>query len=131
MINNDFIKMNRGETYLKLLRQLGIVLIIAFLGEFISKIFHLPLPGNVLGIIILLGLLALRIIKVEMIDDISTFLLDYLPFFFIPAGVGLISNLELLKGEGLTILLICLISTTIVITVTGLTIEFLKRSFKI
>lgn len=116
---------------MKLLRQLGIVLIIAFLGELISKIFHLPLPGNVLGIIILLGLLSLRIIKVEMVDDISSFLLDHLPFFFIPAGVGLISNLELLKGEGLAILLVCLISTIIVIAVTGLTIEFLKRSFKI
>ncbi|WP_432403533.1 CidA/LrgA family protein [Wukongibacter sp. M2B1] len=116
---------------MRLLRQLGIVLIVAFLGEFISKIFHLPLPGNVLGIMILLLLLSTKIIKVQMVDDITNFLLDHLPFFFIPAGVGLISNLELLKKEGITILLICLISTFMIITVTALTIEFLKRSFKI
>lgn len=116
---------------MKILRQLAIILIIAFSGEVLSKIFHLPLPGNVLGIVILLCLLSLKIIKLEMIEDISKFLLDHLQFFFIPAGVGLISNLELLKSKGVAILLICIISTIVVMTVTGLTIEFLKRSFKI
>ncbi|SHK44523.1 CidA/LrgA family protein [Paramaledivibacter caminithermalis] len=116
---------------MKFLRQLGIILIIVFLGEFIRKIFNLPLPGNVLGMIILLCLLSLKIIKVETIDDISNFMLEHLPFFFIPGGVSLISNLELLKSKGLIILLICLISTAIVMIVTGLTIQLLKRSFKI
>lgn len=62
-----------------------------------------------------------------MIDDISDFLLKNLSFFFIPAGVSLISNLDLLRGKWLTIIFICLISTIIVIAVTGLAIQFTKR----
>ncbi|GAA0182246.1 CidA/LrgA family protein [Clostridium sediminicola] len=116
---------------MKLLRQLGIVLSIAFLGEIVSKTFNLPIPGNVLGMIILLCLLSFKIVKVEMIDDISDFLLGYLPFFFIPAGVGLISNLDLLKEKWLEILLVCTLSTIIAIIVTGLTIQFVKRRIKI
>ncbi|GAA0179940.1 CidA/LrgA family protein [Clostridium sediminicola] len=116
---------------MKLLRQLGIVLSIGFLGEFLSKTFHLPIPGNVLGMIILLCLLSLKIIKVEMINDISDFLLSYLPFFFIPAGVGLISSFQLLKGKWVAIILLCIITTIIAIVVTGLTIQFVKRRLKI
>lgn len=116
---------------MKLLRQLGIVLSIAFLGDFFSRTFNLPIPGNVLGMIILLCLLLFKIVKVEMIDDISDFLLGYLPFFFIPSGIGLISNLDLLKDKGLAILLICTLSTIITIIVTGLTVQFVKRRLKI
>lgn len=116
---------------MKILRQLGIVLSIALLGEFFSKTFKLPIPGNVLGMIILLCLLSLKIIKIEMIEDISDFLLGYLSFFFIPAGVGLISNLDILRDKGFGILLVCTISTIITIIVTGLTIQFVKRRLKI
>lgn len=116
---------------MKLLRQLGIVISIAFLGEFLSNMFNLPVPGNVLGMIILLCLLLFKVVKIEMIDDISSFLLGYLPFFFIPAGVGLISNLDLLRDKWLTILLICTLSTIITMIVTGLTIQFIKRRMKI
>jgi holin-like protein len=112
---------------MKLLRQLGIILSIALLGEFISKTTNLPIPGNVLGMIILLILLCLKIVKIEMIDEMSTFLLGYLGFFFIPAGVGLIASLDLLKGKWIAILAICLISTFTAIVVTGLTIQFVKR----
>ena len=115
----------------KYLRQLGIVLTICLLGEMISKLLNISIPGNVLGMILLIIILFSRIIKVEMIEEISDFLLKHLAFFFIPAGVGLISNLELLKEQWLPILIICLISTLMVIIVTGLTIQFVKRRLKL
>ena len=116
---------------MKYLRQLGIVLTICLLGEMISKLLNISIPGNVLGMILLIIILFSRIIKVEMIEEISDFLLKHLAFFFIPAGVGLISNLELLKEQWLPILIICLISTLMVIIVTGLTIQFVKRRLKL
>lgn len=116
---------------MKYLRQMGIILIIAFFGEVISKFLNLPVPSNVIGMVILLILLLTGIIKLEMIEDLSDFLLSYLPFFFIPAGVGLISNLDLLKANWIAIFLICTVSTIITMVVTGWTIQFVKRRMKL
>ena len=116
---------------MKVLRQFGVVLCIGFMGQFLCRTLKLPVPGNVLGMIILLILLSLKVITVEMIKDISDFMLDHLPFFFIPAGVGLISSFELLKGKWLAIILICVIPTILGIVATGLTIQSVKRRLKI
>lgn len=110
---------------MKLLRELLIVLVIYFVGEFISKLFDLPVPGNIIGMILLLILLCTKIIKLEMIETVSKFLLDHLAFFFIPAGVGLLTSLDVIKNNWGKLLFLCLITTVIVIAVTSLTIEFM------
>jgi holin-like protein len=77
--------------------------------------------------VILLALLSKGIIKLEMIDDIAKFLLDHLAIFFIPPGISLVNNLDLLKEECLPIFTSVFISTVVVIVVTGLTIQFIKK----
>lgn len=112
---------------MKLLRQFGIILGILFIGEFINRFIAIPIPGNILGMIILLIFLLTGILKAEMIEDISKFLLDHLAFLFVPAGVGIIKNFHLVKDEWLYITIILVISTALVIAVTGFTVQFLKR----
>lgn len=114
---------------MKLLREFGIILIILFLGEFINKFTGIPIPGNILGMIILLITLLTGILKIEWIDNVAKFLLDHLAFLFIPAGVGMIKNVHLVKDEWLYILIILTISTALVFAVTGFTVQFLRRRF--
>ena len=110
-----------------LLRQFSIILSIYFLGEIIQKISGIPIPGNVLGMIILfLGLYA-GIIKLKTIDKISDFLLENLAFFFLPAGVSLITSFALLEGKWPAILGVSLLSTIITLGVTGLTVQIVKK----
>lgn len=108
---------------MKLLRELLIILIIYFLGELLAYTFNLPIPGNILGMIILLILLSTKIIKVESIEKVSNFFLDHLAFFFIPAGVGLLTSISYIKDVWIQFLLVCLISTIIVIVFTGLIVQ--------
>lgn len=110
---------------MKLLRELLIILVIYFVGEFTSKLFNLPVPGNIIGMILLLILLCTKVIKLEMIETVSKFLLDHLAFFFIPAGVGLLTSLDVIKNNWGKLLFLCLVTTIIVIAVTSLTIEFM------
>lgn len=112
---------------MKLLRQSCLILGICFLGEVLNKSFNLPIPGNVLGMILLLILLSTGTVKLEKIEEISNFLLDHIAFFFVPAGVGLISCFGLLKGNLIVITFITLISTIIIMAVTGLTVQLLKK----
>lgn len=112
---------------MKLLRQAALILGIYFLGQIIQLSFSIPVPGSVIGMILLLILLCTGIIKVEMIEDISNFLLDNLAFFFIPAGVGLLASFSILKGNIFAIVSISLISTIIIIACTGIIVEFMMK----
>ena len=103
--------------------QIGIVFSLCILGEAVVSILSIPIPGNIIGMILLLILLALKWIKIKHIQDISNFLLRNMAFFFIPAGVGIIENFEMMKGQLVSILLVCLLSTVITFAVTGLTAE--------
>lgn len=111
-----------------LLKEFSIILIIYFLGELLQKISGLPIPGNVVGMLILFLGLYTGIIKLKMIGKISDFLLDNLAFFFLPAGVSLITCFSLLEGKWTAILEVSLLSTVITLGVTGLTVEFVKKS---
>lgn len=114
-------------TYLKLLRQLGIILGILFGSHLLQKVTGFPIPGTVLGMIILLIGLITGLIKIEMISEASQFLLDHLVFFFLPAGVGIMTSIDIIKDKWLPLLIVTILTTVIVLVVTGLTVQALKR----
>lgn len=115
---------------MKIFRQLCIIFGILLLGHVFQQITGFPIPGTVLGLIILLICLLTGIVKIDMIEDISKFFLDNLAFFFVPGGVGLISSLGLIKNDWLPILMVIIISTMMVIVVTGLTVQGLNNRKK-
>ena len=115
---------------MKLLRQFGIILSIFLIGEVLNKVCHIPIPGNILGMILLFILLSLNIIKVESIKEISDFLLNHLAFLFIPPGVALISSLNTLSSIWLSFLFITIFTTAIVMSVTGLTVQKIMKRGK-
>ncbi|MCY6370261.1 CidA/LrgA family protein [Clostridium ganghwense] len=112
---------------MKLLRQSSIILIIWFSGELLHTTLNLPIPGSVLGMLILLTCLCTRVIKLDMIEEFSNFLLDHLAFFFIPAGVGLISCFPILKDNWIAIIAISFFSTIIIMSSTGIIVQSMIR----
>lgn len=112
---------------MKLLRQLLIISLFCFSGEFIQALTGLPIPANVTGMVLLFLALCTGIVKLEAISEISRFLLDHLAFFFVPAGVGLAAYLGLLQDSWSAILIISFVVMAIVIAATGYTVQLLKR----
>ncbi len=115
---------------MKILRQSGVILIILLIGELISKHFELFIPGSIIGMVLLLIILNLKIIDISFFKESSDFLLSHLAFFFIPPGVALINALPLLKESWLAIVLISVITTFIVMSVTGLFLEKMIKEKK-
>ena len=115
------------EENINLLKQFSIILSIYFLGEIIQKASGIPIPGNVIGMLILFFGLYTGIIKLNLIGKISEFLLDNLAFFFLPAGISLITCFTLLEGKLTAIIAVSLISTVVTMAVTGLTVELVKK----
>ena len=115
---------------MKLLRQWAVIIAICFFGEIINRFFKIPIPGNVIGMVLLFALLSMKIIKLEFIEESSNFLLSHLAFFFVPPSVSLITNLELLKGSALKFAAVNVITTIVVMVVTGHVIQLVNRLAK-
>ena len=56
---------------------------------FLVGVTGLPMPGNVLGIIVLFLLLLTGVVKEDHISTAANFLLKHMVFFFVPVAVGL------------------------------------------
>ena len=121
---------NWRGTKVKLFREALIILGIYLLGELLSKSLNLPIPGNILGMIILFILLCTKVIKVDNISTVTSFLLDHLSFFFIPAGVGLMASIGIIKSTWWQLLVVCISTTVIIIGITGMIVQAISRSTK-
>ncbi len=97
------------------------------MGVGIVALLHVPLPGSVIGLLLLALSLNFKIIKVEYIQDGAGFLIGVLTLFFIPATVGVIDYPELFSTTGLLIMLAVIVSTLISIYVTGLLSQMVEK----
>ena len=104
---------------MKYIGQIGLLMLVTFLGELFNKVLPWPVPGSIYGFILMLLSLQLKIIRLEMIKDVADFLLDIMPVMFIPAAVGLLVIWEDLSQYMGQILLICITTTLIVMVTTG------------
>ena len=112
---------------MKMLKQICIIFLIYLIGVFISKSLELPIPGSIIGMVILLVLLLSGAIKLESIDKVSDFILDNLALFFIPSGVGIITIYSSIQNQIIQIALLCVGTTAIVMSVTALTVKFIRK----
>lgn len=111
---------------MKFLRQFSIILVICFIGEGLHRFLNMPIPGNVMGMLLLLIALSTGVIKLKAIEEVCEFLLSHLAFFFVPAGVGILACLDVIKGSLFSIITIVLVSTIVIVAVTGIIIQVLK-----
>lgn len=112
---------------MKIILQIGIVLGICLLGEGIKMFLPFPFPAGIISMILLFILLCTGCLKREHVNEKSNFLLQNMAFFFIPAGVGILSNYDALKGSILPLFAVCLLTTVITFTVTVFTVKGVMR----
>ena len=103
----------------------GLVLLLVFqlLGNVAEMYFHLPVPGSVLGMFLLLVALIANDRLASWVRPISLVLISYLAVLFVPAGVGIMLHIDRLKNEALPIGVSLVVSTILTIAVTALVIK--------
>lgn len=109
------------------LGQLGLILGVLFIGEFLNLKYNLPVPSTILAMLILLFLMVIKVVKLKWVERMGNILLDNLSLLFIPAGVAISNELGLFKGIIIKLSLIIFFSTVLTILVTGYTIEYLEK----
>lgn len=104
-----------------------ILLLCQLTGEVAVRGLGLPVPGPVLGLALLLLVLSLRPSVAEGLRPTVTVVLANLSLMFVPAGVGVIGNLEVLSRDWVALLVILLVSTWLAMLVTVGTFLAVRR----
>ncbi len=107
--------------------QIGILFLFNYIGEFIQNFFSLRIPGSLIGMLLLFILLILKIVPLAWIQSGVDFLLKDIPFFFIPVTVGVIEYLSFFYGKGSLTILLVMISTFMVIGISGIVTNFFLK----
>lgn len=102
-----------------MIRQLAIIFGCLALGELVIYLTGIPLPSSIVGMLLLTMLLKLKVIRLEWVRSISDFLVGNIGFFFVPPGVAVMLYFDLIKDELVPILAASVISTILVLAVTG------------
>ena len=96
----------RTTEKVKLLRQFLVIMAVSFVGEILHAVLPLPIPASIYGLVLMLALLMTGALKLDTV-------------MFIPAGVGLMESWGELKAVLVPVLVITLVSTIVVMIVSG------------
>ena len=115
---------------MKYLKQFVIILLISFLGEILHYLIPLPVPASIYGILLMLLCLHFRVFAAEEVRETGIFLIEIMPVMFIPAAVGLMESWTIIKPSLVQYLVVIVISTIIVMAVSGLVTQKLINNSK-
>jgi holin-like protein len=105
--------------------QTAALLLISEAGSAFVSALHLPLPGNLVGMLLLFALLTFGMIRLEWVEAGASLLVRHLAIFFIPIAVGLMVFGDLFVRNGVAIVVTLIVSAAIGIWVAGLTSQVL------
>ena len=119
-----------------MIASLSLILLCQLAGEIVVRGFALPMPGPVVGMLLLLVLLLVRDradlvaqgpLRGGGVEGAARSLLAHLSLMFIPAGVGVVQQLDLLAEHGTAIAVVLAISVVITLLVTVATFLVISR----
>lgn len=110
-----------------MLNGLSILLLCQLVGEIMVRALHLPVPGPVAGMLVLLAALTARGRAGDGLRQASAGILRHLALLFVPASVGVVVHLHTLAQDGLAIAVALVGSTLATIAVTGVVMQALSR----
>ncbi|WP_120509508.1 CidA/LrgA family protein [Rahnella bruchi] len=103
--------------------QVVFYILLFLLSVFIVETLSIPLPANIVGMVILFVAMLTKVIPVRYVRRGSSLLLSEMLLFFIPAVVAIINYFDILENEGIRILVVIVLSTTIVLSATAYIVD--------
>ncbi len=107
--------------------QLAVIFGICLAGEILHRIVGIPLPGNIIGMVLLLTLLCFKIIKPEQISAVSSFFLNHLALFFLPPSIAIMAVGDEILSKWHLLLFLCIAFTLVTLAVSGRCTQFFIR----
>lgn len=100
--------------------QIALLTALALGSDRAAQWLHLPVPGSIIGAIILFALLKSGIVRLQWIERGANLLLAQMLLFFIPPCVGIIQYEDIVRTNGVTLLAAVMIGTIVVMAAIAL-----------
>lgn len=106
---------------MKIIMQLFWIILFSLLGEIVSVAIasFLAIPGSVIGMVLLFLALHFNVLKVSQVDEVGSWLTDNMAILFVPAGVGLMTNFDVLAESWLQLIVIMFVTTILMMIFVG------------
>lgn len=115
---------------MKYIKQFALIALLTFIGECLNLLVPLPVPASIYGMVLLFLCLQTGILKLSQIEETADLLLGVMPIFFISPTVSLMSSIGVIKDSLVGVFVVCIVSTAVVMVVTGLVAQMLIRRDK-
>ena len=115
------------NTLLRIIWQTALLFAIYQGSLWVVQATGIPVPANVLGIVVLFCLLLSGVIKEEHVSEAATFLLKHLVFFFVPVAVALMNWGEVFYQYGWVLLAAIVISALLPLAFVGRLAQYLQK----
>lgn len=115
---------------MKLYVQLMIIFSISLIGEGISYLFHLPIPGSIIGLIFLFLALQFKMLRLRHVSMVGNFLLANMTILFLPPAVGIMDKFHVIAPYLLPIVLIIVGAIVINVIVIAVVVHLIKNRFE-
>ncbi|MDU5334243.1 CidA/LrgA family protein [Enterococcus sp.] len=112
---------------MKLFKELSLLLLYSIIGEGLRMFLHLPVPGSIIGILLLFISFQSKLLKPSAIEDTANFLLNHLTILFVPAGVGLMQYYGAIKYTWPILLGAVVVCSLVSLVAVGKTAEFVEK----
>ncbi len=119
-----------------MISSLGLILLCQLFGEVVARSLNLPVPGPVIGMTLLFCVLILRdhapfrvpaFLKKGEVEATGNVMLKHLSLMFIPAGVGVVRNLDVFAAHGLALVTALVASTILTLLASVATFRLVSR----
>lgn len=117
----------RAAQWLSLPLQLGFYIGLFIACDRLVTWLHLPLPANIVGMLLLLALIVTRVVPLNWVKAGSRWLLAEMLLFFIPAVVAVVNYGDLLRVDGWRICVVIGVSTVLVLASTAWVVDRLYQ----
>ena len=115
---------------MKMIKGIFIILLFYFVGQCISYLIQGFVPGSIIGMILLFLSLYYKRVSPETVGSVADAFTKNMAIFFIPAGAGLLGAYGIISKFWMSILIICSVSTILVIAVVGIVQQQMEKRKK-
>jgi holin-like protein len=107
--------------------QIALLWFISWVGHEIVALLHLPMPGNVAGLLLTFLALLCGVLPLRFVEQGAGLLVRNLPLFFVPLALGFVTQSHLLAAHGFAILATLIGSAAVGFAVTGRVAQLVTR----
>ncbi|MCR5288448.1 MAG: CidA/LrgA family protein [Treponema sp.] len=112
---------------MRFVKQFVIIIFISCVGELLHYLLPLPIPASIYGLVLMFTVLKTGLLPLAKVKDASVFLIEIMPVMFIPSGVAILQTIPVIKQYWIQFFAIAVVSTGIVMVVSGLVTQAIIR----